>query len=182
MMRILLQTPARTTVVLGMARALNTAAFTFISKITRRVFIGALIAIATVFIAFLYVSEVFSVRVAAAAPQFTAGKVYLGTPAVANAATLKPQMLEMHIANNGLMLLRGATVISNARGTLRVGMTWGSADFIWTITTDSGTKFLTSKGVGQAIGDIAVGDTVTVTGMLKSSGPESVVAADYVRE
>src|SRR3989338_1379945 len=95
MARTLLQTPPRGAALLGMTRALNTGALTFVSKITRRVFIGALIAIATTFVSFFYLSELSSVRALGAAPQFTAGKVYLGTPAVAATATLQPRMMEM---------------------------------------------------------------------------------------
>lgn len=89
---------------------------------------------------------------------------------------------EVHIANTGLMLLRGATVISNSNGVIRVGMEWGSADFTWTLNTDSSTKYLTARGQKQAVEDIAVGDFVTVTGMLAKSGAEPKIDADYVRE
>lgn len=116
-------------------------------------------------------------------PRPSAGKVYLGAPAAAAVpATVKKPIREMNIANNGLVLLRGATVTAISRGTLRVGMTWGEADFTWKIETDSGTQFMTLTGEKQNIEDIVVGDTITITGKLKSSGSEPVIEADYVRK
>ena len=91
--------------------------------------------------AFLYFgnTEAFAKGIGGTLPQSSGDKVYLAAPAAA-AIPLegKVAMREMHIANNGLMLLRGATVLSNSRGTLRVGMTWGAADFTWMVQTDSG--------------------------------------------
>ena len=136
------------------------------------------------FVAFLYFSEISSVRAVSAAPQLASDKVYLGTP-VAGAVvsvTEKTPMLEMHIANNGLVLLRGARVISNSRGTIRVALAWGSGDFAWKVETDSGTEFLTTEGAKLSLGDIDIGDIVTVTGTLKSSGAEPVLEANYIRK
>lgn len=153
---------------------------------SRKLFVAMSISVVSVVLAGTLLYQVsaqgLTQRIGAALPRSTANKVYLGAPA---AGTLtepkKAPFLEMHIANNGLALLRGATVLSISGGTLRVGMTWGSADFAWKITTDSGTKFLTTNGK-ETIDDIAVGDIVTVTGILKSSGTEPVIEADYVRE
>ena len=91
-------------------------------------------------------------------------------------------MREIHIANNGLMLLRGATVVSNSFGVIRVSMKWGFADFTWQIHTAPGTKFFTSKGEKETVEDIAAGDTVTVTGMLTGNGEEPTIVAEFVSE
>lgn len=116
-------------------------------------------------------------------PRPSAGKVYLGAPAAAAVpAVAKKPVHEVNIANNGLVLLRGATVIENSGGTLRVGMTWGAGEFTWKVETDSGTQFMTPTGEKQRIKDIAVGDIVTVTGTLKSVRSEPVIVADYVRK
>lgn len=91
-------------------------------------------------------------------------------------------MLEVHIANNGLMLLRGARVLSISGSTIHVGMSWGSSDFTWAVETNYNTTFLTSKGEKEALGNVGVGDTVTVTGQLSGSGTEPTIDADVVRE
>lgn len=156
---------------------------------SRRIFIAAAISTAALFLAglFLYTANAQSLPLkynASVAGGASSGTVYLsasGQPAVAT-STKKAPMLEVHIANNGLMLLRGATVISNSRGTIRVGMVWGSADFTWTVKTDFGTKYLTSKGEKETLEDIEVGDIVTITGMLTESGAEPTINAEHVRE
>lgn len=160
---------------------------------SRRIFIGAAISIVSLLFAGLLLYQVNAQSLprgddAGAAGGASSGTVYLSTSGQADAeaettSAQKAPMREVHIANNGLVLLRGATVISNSRGTIRVGMAWGPADFTWTIETENlNTEFLTSKGVKATIGDIKAGDTITVTGMLKSSGTEPVVTADYIRE
>lgn len=117
-----------------------------------------------------------------ASPRSSPGKVYLGAPAAAAVPVVaKAPVREMNIANNGLVLLRGATVTANSGGTLRVGMTWGAAEFTWKVETDSGTQFMTKSGEKLTVEDISVGDVITVTGTLKGSGSEPFVVADYVR-
>ncbi len=156
---------------------------------SRRIFIAAAISTSALFLAglFLYTANAQSFireNSLSAAGSVSSGTVYLsasGQPAAVT-STKKAPMLEVHIANNGLMLLRGATVISNSRGTIRVGMVWGSADFTWTVTTDFGTKYLTSKGEKETLEDIKVGDIVTITGMLIESGAEPTINAEHVRE
>lgn len=114
------------------------------------------------------------------------GAVYLSAHA-AEAASLsavpaKPVMLEVHIANNGLVLLRGARVISISYSTIRVGMAWGASSFTWRLDTDSNTRFLTPRGEKATFADIQVGDTLTVTGLLTKSGTEPTIDAETVRE
>ena len=181
MMRTM-QAPVLSTALASATRAFGASLFVQLSKIPRKVLIATIIAVTTAVLLFLYFSALFSVRTASAAPQVSSDTVYLGTPAAAVPANAKAPVQEVHIANNGLLLLRNATVLSNARGTLRVGMTLGSLNFTWIVETDSGTEFLIGTGEKETAGDIKVGDTVTVTGTLKNSGAEPVVEADYIRE
>lgn len=143
-------------------------------------------------------------RVADASSQSSADKIYLDSRAPSSAKgylsdrvnlssaeavspvqvqkTLKAPMLEVHIANNGLVLLRGARVIALSGNIIRVGMTWGTSDVTWSAATHYNTRFLTSDGQKETLGDIKVGDFVTVTGQLIASGKEPTVDTDYVRE
>ena len=179
----ILPTPAPITAILGARQALNRAAFKYIPNISRRAFIGAVIAISTVVVAALYISEISSARVVSASPVSTTDKVYLGTPAAAVSSSVeKAQMREVHIANNGLVLLRGATVLSNSRGVIRVAMGWDSASFTWRVETDYDTKFYNSAGEQETPGEIEEGDVVTVTGQLAESGTEPIITASFVRE
>lgn len=91
-------------------------------------------------------------------------------------------MLEIHIANNGLTLLRGAKVVSLSSDTLSVITAWDSANFTWEIRTDYFTKIFTSKGAKETLADVQVGDIITVSGQLIKGGAEPIIDAQFVRE
>lgn len=97
-------------------------------------------------------------------------------------ATGSAPMVEMHIANNGLVLLRGARVVSISGGTVHVEMAFGGADFTWALSTNSNTQFFSSQGGKEAFTDVREGDIVTATGMLAGGGTEPVVDTQFVRE
>ena len=107
--------------------------------------------------------------------------------AVAASRHLRP--LEMHIANNGLVLLRSAKVVSVSGITLVVNTAWGSADFMWTVRTnakkyesrDFGTRMLDRDGKKGSLESVRPGMLVTITGVLDSTAEEPTVDADSVR-
>ena len=101
-------------------------------------------------------------------------------PVVAEPSVAREAVLEMHIANNGLVLLRDATVVSNADGVLRASMAWDDTAFTWTIQTTKDTKFISSEGEKVSSSAIAPGDIVTVTGMLASG--ERTITAKAIRK
>ena len=111
--------------------------------------------------------------------------VYLsGDTAAAAAAssTEESSTFEVHIANNGLTLLRGARVLSVSGSTIRVGMSWGSSDFSWKVQTTGNTKFFGPKGEKETSNDIHIGEVVTITGMIERGGAEPLINAQFVRE
>jgi hypothetical protein len=91
-------------------------------------------------------------------------------------------MQEVHIANNGMMLLRGATVVSIDADIIRVAMDFGPSHFTWQIQNNSGTKFTSSSGVAESRADIKTGDMITVTGTLVYGGNDPLIHAVYIRE
>mgnify|MGYP001586058710 CR=1 FL=1 len=111
--------------------------------------------------------------------------------ATANAAAASSHLrpLEMHIANNGLVLLRSAKVVSVAGKVITVRTAWGSADFIWTIRTNAsrfetrtfGTRFIDKDGKAGSLGGIYAGALVTITGALDPNAEEPTIDADSVR-
>lgn len=107
--------------------------------------------------------------------------VYLSGNAAAASTTTETSMHEVHIAANGLTLLRGARVLSVSGNTIEVGMTWGSSDFTWTVRTGFSTKFLSAEGEKQSATDIHIGDSVTVTGKIAQGGGKPTIDADIVR-
>lgn len=86
-------------------------------------------------------------------------------------------LLEVHIANDGTILLRGAKVVSISGTTLTVKSIWDKSEFTWKVTTNAsqygkrhfGTDFFDSKGKPLALLDIAVGDTLLVSGTLDTT-------------
>ena len=90
-------------------------------------------------------------------------------------------MREVHIANNGLVLLRGARVVSTSGSTFTVSMGWGEVDMQWKIQTDQSTTYFKQTGEKSAITAIHRGDFVTVTGMFDVSASQETINADVVR-
>jgi len=167
--------------------------FTF--SFSRRVLIVATISIATLLLASLFVYQVQARTLpqkqsASVAGGVSSDTVYLSASGQAAAEIAaaeaspakKTPILEVHIANTGLMLLRGARVVSISGTVIRVGMTWDSADFVWMLETNYNTKFTTSKGEKGALKDIEVGDIVTVTGQLTGGDAEPTIDTEFVRE
>lgn len=96
--------------------------------------------------------------------------------------TNKAPIREVHIANNGLVFLRGARVTSISNETIKVEMAWDQSGFVWTLETGYNTQFTGLDGKEKALSDIQVGDTVNVTGMLKAGGTELVIDTQFVRK
>ncbi len=92
-------------------------------------------------------------------------------------------ILEVHIANNGIILLRYARVISITGNDIRVAMSLDTVDFTWLIQTSAyrGTTFLKSRNEKAELADIQVDDLITVNGKLVSSGAEPIIDAQIVR-
>ncbi len=108
--------------------------------------------------------------------------VYLSGNATAPSTTAENTTQEVHIANNGLVLLRDARVLSLSGNTVEVGMTWGSSEFTWSIRTDFSTKFFDPQGEKMRVTNIHIGDIITVTGNITQSGARPIIDADIVRK
>lgn len=97
--------------------------------------------------------------------------------------------LEVHIANNGLVLLRSASVIKIEGKTLTLSTAWGRTNILWTVRTDAsdfeghhyGTKILDRTGKTGVFDDIHVGGQVTITGMLDQNAADPTITAATVR-
>lgn len=97
--------------------------------------------------------------------------------------------LEVHIANNGQVLLRSARVTSINGETISVSTSWGDSGFTWLVRTDArayethkfGTHFINSAGGEESLSDIRPGSLVTITGMLDSSAHSPTIDAGSVR-
>jgi hypothetical protein len=107
-----------------------------------------------------------------------ASAMEVGSSATSTASSI----LEVHIANNGLVYVRGAQVTSISGGVIGTSMSWGSTDFVWTVETSGTTKFLDQQGRKQTISDVKVGDIIAVTGKLVSDNNKFIINAEFVRE
>ena len=98
-------------------------------------------------------------------------------------------ILEVHLANNGMVYLRGAKVESISGTTLTVSTSWNAVKMLWTVRTDEsyygkrhfGTNFLDSKGKTFALADLRQGNVVNISGTLDPTHATPTVKADAVR-
>lgn len=147
---------------------------------------GASILVVGTFFFYAYAAPLSSQPNAGGVVSMSPGRVYLSEKEAERVSSMPEvgptPMREVHIANNGLVLLRGAEVISTSGSTMRVGLAWEGNNFNWKIKTNGQTKFFTATGEKGTAGDIQTGDIVSVSGMLASSGGESVIIAEFLRE
>lgn len=115
-------------------------------------------------------------------PATSANTVYLAPNAAATSTPQKDPVREVHIANTGLTLLRGARVLSVSGSTVHVGMAWGGSEFTWAVQTNYSTKFFSAQGEKDSLVNIHVGDIVTVTGKISQGGVKPFINADIVRK
>ena len=114
------------------------------------------------------------------APAESANTVYLsGNPPTQPVVAVTQ---EVHIANNGLTLLRGAHITAVSPDTIEVALSWGGAQFTWNVHTAFGTELMDGTGKKVQMNSFHVGDTVTVTGKLQNSGSIPNVVAQYIRD
>lgn len=98
-------------------------------------------------------------------------------------------ILEVHIADNGMVYIQGARVVSVSGKIMVVSTAWNHMDLKWTIQTNAssygkrhfGTSFLDSKGKEMDMKYIRVGDFITISGVLDMNSKETVIKADVVR-
>lgn len=111
-----------------------------------------------------------------------ANTVYLSSNAATTTKSVDTPIQEVHIANTGLILLRGARVLSVSGSTIEVGMTWDSSEFTWSVQTNFSTKFMNAKGEKESVTTIHIGDVVTVTGNVVRGGMRPIINANIVRK
>jgi len=98
-------------------------------------------------------------------------------------------VLQVTIANNGTVYLKGARIESISGKNLVVSTTWKVVKIQWTIVTNGssygkhqfGTSFFDSKGNNLAISDFNVGDIISVSGTLDVDSEVPTINADYIR-
>ena len=91
--------------------------------------------------------------------------------------------LEIHVTDNGKVLVRGAKVTSVSGNTINASTTWGSAVFNWAVVTDSSTEWVRRFGGASAISEVSVGDFISFQGVLDTTiGSPITVKARVVKD
>src|SRR3989338_7106834 len=89
--------------------------------------------------------------------------------------------LEVHIANNGFVLIRNATITSISGTTIEAEIAWGSSTLTWEVQTDGKTEFVLSSGEKGTLSGLTESDIITITGELDPTLTEPTVIAETVR-
>lgn len=102
----------------------------------------------------------------------------------------RKSILEVHIANSGMVYLQGARVESVSGSRLVVSTTWNNIKLEWGVNTNGsdygkrhfGTQFYDSKGNKLTIADIRVGSVVSVNGFFETGVSGLILKADFIRK
>lgn len=76
--------------------------------------------------------------------------------------------LEMHIYDNGKVLVRGAKVSSVSGATINASVAWNTTTVNWMVNTNPSTHIIQRAGKNVGIGSIAAGDVISFSGTLVS--------------
>ncbi|HBD25091.1 MAG TPA: hypothetical protein DEV73_03550 [Candidatus Zambryskibacteria bacterium] len=104
-------------------------------------------------------------------------------------SSVSTSIMEVHIANNGMVLLRGAKVESVSGTSIMVSTSWDNTKLQWTINTNGsdygerhfGTNFFDSKGNKIDVKDLHKGNIISVSGVFNTNEVGLTVKADTVR-
>ncbi len=91
-------------------------------------------------------------------------------------ANKKGSSLEVHIYDNGSVLVRGAKVAAVSGSTITAVTEWNGASVSWNINTDTSTKFIELKNGQSSVSDVKVGDLVSFNGNLMAGSTFTVQA------
>lgn len=86
--------------------------------------------------------------------------------------------LEVHVSDNGKVLVRGAKVTAISGNVVSAAVTWGSVSLNWNVVADANTQLVRRSGGASSIAEISVGDFMSFQGMLVTgvSSPLTVQA------
>ncbi len=97
------------------------------------------------------------------------------------AATQSNRVLEMHIANNGLIFLKGARIQSISSNLLTVDMTWDATQFHWNVLVTPSTVFMKQDGEIMSLENLREGDTIMINGSIAGGISSWTIDAQTIR-
>ena len=99
-----------------------------------------------------------------------------------DAARAAGSTLEIHVSDNGKVLVRGAKVTAISGQVLTATTAWGSASVTWTVNTDSSTHIIRRFGDRSNLSEISIGDYVSFQGMVVTIASAFTVHADILKD
>ncbi len=91
--------------------------------------------------------------------------------------------LEVHIFDNGKVLVRGAKVTGVSGTVVSAYTTWGSVTLNWSVNSDAGSKVVRRYGGVSSVSEIAVGDFISFHGnIVTTSSSPIMVNADVLKD
>jgi hypothetical protein len=98
-------------------------------------------------------------------------------------ANMVGSTLEVHIMNNGKVLVRGAKVTGISGNTVIAMTAWGSVNLNWSVVTGGATEFVRKNGGTSSVSEISVGDFISFQGTLDTTMASPLtVAASVVKD
>ncbi len=97
-------------------------------------------------------------------------------------AAMVGSTLEIHVSNNGNVLVRGAKVTGVSGTTVNASTMWGSATLNWTVNTDTNTQFIRRFGGQSSVSEISVGDFISFKGMVVTTASAFTVNAQILKD
>lgn len=89
---------------------------------------------------------------------------------------------EVHIAQSGLVLVRGALVTAVSKDTVYVSIGWGSAELQWVVDTDDSTSIFAANGEKGTLDSIYPGQYLSsITGQIVPDASQLTIRASFVR-
>ena len=83
--------------------------------------------------------------------------------------------LEVHISDNGKILVRGAKVTGVTANTVNASTSWGSINLNWTVNVMSSSQMIKKSGANISASLISVGDVISFQGNLVTTSPSPMI-------
>jgi hypothetical protein len=90
--------------------------------------------------------------------------------------------LEVHINDNGKVLVRGAEITAISGTTITAKNMFGSYAMIWTVRTDTDTKFVRKHGGASVVSELSVGDFMSFSGAFDTTATTPTVNASLIKD
>ncbi len=91
--------------------------------------------------------------------------------------------LEVHILDNGKVLVRGAKISSISGNTVNAYTAWGSINLNWQVNVLSNAKMVRKYGGNGSISEMSVGDIISFQGdLVSTSGSPIIVNASVIKD